>query len=121
MVETPWKTGGAPDYISGQAQSACWPASKCPDVWRRDFTKAIVLFRPWRSGVNLESELDTPSQPIALGGNYSPLKADGTEGPPVTSVSLRGGEGMILMLPGGSVNYRPVFGPGVVSCKGCVR
>lgn len=97
MVETPWKTGGAPDYISGQAQSACSAASKCPDVWRRDFTKAIVLYRPWRNGVSLESELDTLSRPIALGGSYSPLKADGTLGGSVTSVSLRGGEGAILM------------------------
>lgn len=96
MVETPWKRGGAPDFISGQPRPACADGTKCPDVWRRDFTNAIVLFRPWRTG-SLESELDTPSQPIELGATYYPLKADGTAGPGVASVTLRAGEGAILM------------------------
>ena len=32
-----------------------------------------------------------------LGGTYRPLRADGTLGDPVTSVSLRNGEGAILV------------------------
>jgi hypothetical protein len=97
LVETAWKRGGAPDYISGQSRTACADGTKCPDVWRRDFTNAVVLFRPWRANVHLESELDTPSQPIELGGRYYPLKADGSAAPGITSVTLRGGEGAILM------------------------
>jgi hypothetical protein len=89
---TPWLYGSA---ISGQPAGTC-TGTLCPDVWRRDFTNAIVLFRPWKSGM-IESELDMPSQPIALGGTYYQLNADGTEGPAVTSVTLRGGEAAIVM------------------------
>ena len=93
---TPYLYGGSPDYISGMPQATC-NAGQCSDVWRRDFTKAIVLFRPWTSGY-VEAELDTPSQPIELGGTYYPLLADGTTGPGVTSIRLRGAEGAILMI-----------------------
>jgi len=90
----PWKTGGAPDNVSGLPSCT----GGCSDVWRRDFTKAIVLFRPYRwGGVMQEAELDTYSKPIDLGGTYYPLGADGTTGAGVTSVTLRGGEGAILM------------------------
>ena len=94
---TPWKKGGAPDYISGQPRATCdaHPGG-CADVWRRDFTNAIVLLRAWNYSM-IESEVDTPSQPIPLGGTYYPLKADGTTGPGITSVTLRGNEGAILM------------------------
>ena len=94
---TPWKTGGAPDYISGQTRSACdAKPGGCPDVWRRDFTNAVVLLRAWNYTM-IEAELDTPSRPISLGGTYYPLKADGTTAPAVTSLSLRGNEAAILM------------------------
>ncbi|MBZ5581203.1 MAG: hypothetical protein LAQ30_03175, partial [Acidobacteriia bacterium] len=93
---TPWKTGGAPDYIAGQPRSAC-DADKeaCSGVWRRDFAKAIVLMRPFIRA--LESEIDTPSNAIDLGGVYYPLRADGTTGQGVSSVRLRGDEAAILM------------------------
>jgi hypothetical protein len=90
----PWLYGIA---ISGHTPlSVCSPGS-CPNVWRRDFTNGIVLMRPFRGSLHLEAELDTPSQPIALGGTYYPLLADGTKGPAVTSVTLRAGEAAILM------------------------
>ncbi len=93
---TPWKTGGAPDYVSGQTRATCDAAQgNCADVWRRDFTKAIVLMRTWQRA--LDSELETPSASISLGGVYYPLKADGTTGPGVSSVRLRGSEAAILM------------------------
>jgi hypothetical protein len=110
---TPWKKGGSPDYISGQSHAAC-DAHTCSDLWRRDFTRAIVLFRPWSSGWHNDAELDTPSQPIALGGTYYPLNADGTTGPGVTSVTLRGGEGAILMKAGGSGSACDLNGDGSV-------
>ena len=119
MVETPWKTGGSPDYISGLSHATC-DASGCSDLWRRDFTKAIVLFRPWKSGSQIETELDTLSRTITLGGTYYPLSADGTVGTPITSVTLRGGEGAILM-SSPAVTFRSVSGRGVVSGRGAVR
>jgi hypothetical protein len=112
---TPWLTGGAPDNISGQAM--CPDGDEvCSDVWRRDFTNAIVLFRPYGRRPPgggcpacismIESEMDTYSVPLALGGTYYPLKSDGTAGSGITSIQLRGGEGAILMksprTPGGS-------------------
>jgi hypothetical protein len=94
---TPWKTGGAPDYVSGQARATCDAnPGGCSDLWRRDFTNAIVLLRAW-DYTKIESEVETPSQPIQLGGTYYPLKADGTTGAGITSLTLRGNEGAILM------------------------
>lgn len=67
-----------------------------PDVWRRDYTKAVVLHRPaaWDSTA---SQYTVYSPPIALGGTYYPLAADGTVGAAITSLRLRAGEGAILM------------------------
>jgi hypothetical protein len=94
----PWKTGGSPDYISGQSHAACNNTSGgiCANVNRRDFTKAIVLLRG-QAYITQEVELDTLSQPISLDGTYYPLKADGTTGPGITSIQLRSDEGAILM------------------------
>lgn len=67
-----------------------------PDVWRRDYTKAIVLHRPaaWNTTA---SQYTVHSPPIDLGGRYLPLAADGSVGAAVTRVRLRAGEGAILM------------------------
>ena len=115
----PWKTGGSPDYISGSTHGACDASGTCPNLNRRDFTKAIVLERglPYPE---MDAEVDTYSQVIALGGTYYPLKADGTVGAGITTIQLRGDEGAILMKSSGTVTYRPVFGPVVVG-KGVVQ
>jgi hypothetical protein len=109
---TYWKKGGAPDYVSGQTRATC-DTSKCSDLWRRDFTKAIVLLRTMVYQT-LDSEYDTPSNPIELGGTFYPLRADGTTGPGVTSIRLRGAEAAILMKrPISSAESRPpVCNPG---------
>jgi hypothetical protein len=105
---TPWMTGGAPDYSSGQSRGTCDDTpGGCSDVWRRDFTNAIVLLRPWNY-TKIESELDTPSRPIPLGGTYYPLKADGATAPGVTSVSLRANEAAILMKSPIALSARPM-------------
>jgi hypothetical protein len=67
-----------------------------PNVWRRDFTKAIVLHRPafWDT---TKSQYDTPSPPIDIGREVYPLRADGTTGPATHTVTLRAGEGAVLM------------------------
>ena len=93
--------GGARNlaWMSGTASSgnpsAC-SATACSAVWRRDYTNAIILSRAtyWNSP---SSEFNTPSVPIALGGTYYPLAADGSTGAGVTSIQLRGAESAILM------------------------
>ena len=91
---TAWRMGSV---ISGHSPIGDCGSTGCPNVWRRDFADGIVLMRPFRGSLHLEAELDTPSQPIALGGTYYPLKADGTLGAGVTSITLRAAEAAILM------------------------
>jgi hypothetical protein len=105
----PWKTGGSPDCISGLvctggAQTNCDNtggsgdfAGRCANLHRRDYTKAIILYRDKKFPTK-NVELDTYSQPINLSGTYYPLRADGTTGPAITSIQLRGSEGAILMI-----------------------
>lgn len=66
------------------------------NVWRRDYTKAIILHRPAAYN-STKFEFDNPSNQIDLGGTYYPLFSDGRTGNGVTSISLRTGEGAILM------------------------
>ncbi|WP_310460874.1 hypothetical protein [Sphaerotilus sp.] len=67
-----------------------------PDVWRRDYTNAVVLHRPaaWNTTA---AQYTVTSPAIDLGGRYYPLAADGSAGAAVTSVRLRAGEGAILL------------------------
>lgn len=108
---TPWKTGGGTDHISGIATCPAVSGDICSDLWRRDFTNAIVLFRPWSHGINglsiIEDELDTYSIPVSLGGaTYYPLSADGTTGAGTTTVQLRGGEAAFMMKSPIGINSR---------------
>jgi hypothetical protein len=68
-------------------------------VYQRSYRNALVLYKPLsyaRSVGNgtLDAATATTHQ---LNGTYRPLKADGTLGAAVTSVSLRNGEGAILI------------------------
>lgn len=67
-----------------------------PDIWRRDFTNAIVLHRPayWNTS---KDAYETFSDTVPLEGKFYPLRADGITSPAVTSISLRAGDGAILM------------------------
>jgi len=72
------------------------------DVWRRDYTNAIILLRtahPYGGMSNNPILCDQNDwrTPIDLGGTYYSLAADGTTGPAITTISLRAGEGAILM------------------------
>jgi hypothetical protein len=90
-----WKSGAS---VTGLADKACGaPTYVCSGVWRRDYTNAIVLVRPFLNGETDPAELDTPSQTIDLGGNYYLLSANGSTGPAISSVTLRGSEGAMLM------------------------
>jgi hypothetical protein len=67
-------------------------------VYGRQFGRALVLYKPlsYASGVSgtLASITATTH---SLGGTYYPLHADGTLGSAVTSITLRNGEGAILI------------------------
>jgi hypothetical protein len=70
-------------------------------VYRRAYERAVVLYKPlafkdgdWKTQAALGDETATGHD---LGGTYRPLRADGTLGEPVTRVSLRNGEGAILV------------------------
>ena len=117
----PWKTGGSPDCISGLvctggAQTNCDNtggsgdfAGRCANLHRRDYTKAIILYRDKKTPTK-NVELDTLSQPITLGATYWPLRADGITSAGVSSIQLRGSEGAILMTA--PIPY-PVSYPGI--------
>jgi hypothetical protein len=67
-----------------------------PDIWRRDFKKAVVLHRPayWDTTVR---HYEGYSKEITLGETFYRLMADGRVGPGISSIVLRAGEGAILM------------------------
>jgi len=95
---------GVPDTggWNGGARSFTWKlgteigGTSTTNVWRRDYTNAVVLHRTASWNTNI-AEYDTPSMPIPLGGTYYPLNANGLTGAGITSISLRAAEGAILM------------------------
>ena len=67
------------------------------NVWRRDFTRAIVLLRPamWNTTA---SRFNTFRGPFQLGATYYRLRANGTTDPTgINAIELREGEGAILL------------------------
>ena len=67
-------------------------------LYQRSFTNALVLYKPLSYGNGVTGALaDATATTHALGGTYYPLQADGTVGAPVTTISLRNGEGAILI------------------------
>jgi hypothetical protein len=84
-----WKTGADPSNKALNYR-----------IYQRSFEKALVLYKPLsyargsRDVSSLGSETATKHD---LGGKYRPLGADGTLGAAVTAVSLRNGEGAILI------------------------
>ncbi|MFL5244723.1 MAG: hypothetical protein ACJ8FY_21685 [Gemmataceae bacterium] len=69
-------------------------------VYQRSYTNALVLYKPlsFASSATSPASLGTDSATVHnLGGTYRPLHADGTLGAPITRISLRNGEGAILI------------------------
>jgi hypothetical protein len=69
-------------------------------VYAREYDNALVLFKPlsYTRAVKETAALgDDTTTKHDLKGTYRPLQADGSLGDPVTSVSLRNGEGAILI------------------------
>jgi hypothetical protein len=69
-------------------------------VYARRYTNALVLYKPLSSTLNgsaVGSAGNGTATTHALGGSYRVLQANGTLGPVVTSITLRNGEGAILI------------------------
>lgn len=105
-------------YDVGQPDSAGWNngnrAIWTNGIWRRDFTKAIMLNLPanWNA---TKSQFETYLPAVNLGGSYRSLLADGTLGPTINSISLRTGEGAILIKSTGSGDTTPPAAPSGVA------
>ena len=68
-------------------------------VFSRTYSNALVLYKPlsYSQTVGEGTTADNTATTVQLGGSYRVVNADGTLGQVVTSVSLRNGEGEILM------------------------
>jgi hypothetical protein len=68
------------------------------DIFQRSYTNALVLYKPLSYGKGVTgTTADNTATTVALGGTYYPLQADGTLGAPITRLTLRNGEGAILI------------------------
>ncbi len=69
-------------------------------VYQRDYTNALVLYKPLstNSSGTVAGTLDNATATtFQLNGVYRPLNVDGTLGAPITQITLRNGEGAILI------------------------
>jgi hypothetical protein len=68
-------------------------------VFERSYSNALVLYKPlsYTQGQSSGSLADNTATTHQLGGNYRVLQSDGTLGPVVTQITLRNGEGAILV------------------------
>src|SRR5262249_11933508 len=70
-------------------------------LYQRPFSDALVLYKPLSFGNGVTGTLaDATATTHDLGMTYYPLNADGTLGAPITSITLRSGEGAILVKAG---------------------
>jgi hypothetical protein len=68
-------------------------------VFARHYDNALVLYKPlsYALGKGTGTTADNTVTAHQLGGNYRVLNSDGTLGPIVTTITLRNGEGAVLM------------------------
>jgi hypothetical protein len=64
-------------------------------IFAREFTKALVLVKPRSVG----GYDNATASPVKLPAAIRPLRADGTLGEPVTTLTLRDGEAAIFVKP----------------------
>ncbi len=69
------------------------------NVYARQYANALVLYKPlsYSLGKGTGTTAANTATTEKLGGTYRELNANGTLGPPITSVSLSNGEGAILI------------------------
>jgi hypothetical protein len=84
-------------------------ASLTYHIYQRAFSNALVLYKPLSYGNGVNGTLaDTTATTHNLGGVYYPLQVDGTLGAPLTSITLRNGEGAILVKAPGAATPQMV-------------
>jgi hypothetical protein len=68
-------------------------------IYARDYSQALVLYKPlsYALGVGNGTLENNTATTHVLNGAFRLLQADGTLGPPITSITLRNGEGAILI------------------------
>lgn len=67
-------------------------------IYQRSFSNALVLYKPLSYGNGVTGTLaDATATTHNLGAVYYPLQSDGTLGAPTTSITLRNGEGAVLV------------------------
>jgi hypothetical protein len=68
-------------------------------VFARQYSKALMLYKPrsYALGKGTGTLDDATATTHQLGGSYRVLNGDGTVGPVVTQVTLRNGEGVVLL------------------------
>jgi hypothetical protein len=67
-------------------------------VYQRAYSNGLVLYKPLSYGNGVSgTTADASATTQALGGTYYPVQADGTLGAPITSITLRNGEGAVLV------------------------
>ena len=68
-------------------------------MFARDYGSGMVLYKPlsYAQGKGSGTTADATATVHPLGGSYRVVNADGTLGPVVTSVTLRNGEGVVLI------------------------
>jgi hypothetical protein len=76
--------------------------SKTYRIYQRAYTNALVLYKPISLGNGNRGTLDDATATWQLlPGTYRQLNADGSLGPIITSITLRNGEGAVLIKAGG--------------------
>ena len=69
-------------------------------IYQRPYEHVLVLYKPLSYARGAKASASLGDETITshdLRGTYRPLSADGSLGPPITSISLRNGEGAILV------------------------
>jgi hypothetical protein len=68
-------------------------------VFARDYTNGMVLYKPlsYTQGVGTGTTDNSTATTLQLGGSYRVVNSDGTLGAVITSISLRNGEGAVLV------------------------
>jgi len=69
------------------------------NIYQREYDNALVLYKPlsYALGKGTGSTADNTATTHQLKGSYRVLAANGTLGPPVTTITLRNGEGAVLI------------------------
>lgn len=89
-------------------------ATKTAKIFSREYTYAKVFIRP-RDGFDVAYGLNSIPIVYDLGSEYRKLAIDGTLDPIITSLSLRGGEGAILLPASGGTCAEPPSIPALSS------